>query len=153
MAATLGQSQDHVAGSRRGRWVDLCGSSSSADETSVTVAVAVRLHLQAVGDLARDERNVGRVESSWSRKFDVDLVRDPARAAGEHQHAVAKADGLPWVVGDEQDGQARLGPDALDLVVKEVTRDRVEGAKRLVHQEHVSVLGEGAGRASCRERV
>ena len=52
---------------------------------------------------------------------------------------------LPDVVGHEQHRQRPLGADPLQLVVQQVAGHRVEGTERLVHQQHVGVLGQRAG--------
>ena len=68
----------------------------------------------------------------------------PGRLLSTH-HPVPEPDRLAHVVGDEQDGQVPLGGDPVELVVQHVPGHRVERAERLVHQQHVRVLGERAG--------
>ena len=45
--------------------------------------------------------------------------------------------------------RAGLLPDALELVVQDVAGHGVEGAERLVHQEHLGLLGEGPGQGDA----
>ena len=51
-------------------------------------------------------------------QVDRDLGGHATRAAGQDQHAVAQADRLAHVVGDEQHREAAIGPEALQLVMQ-----------------------------------
>ncbi len=53
---------------------------------------------------------------------------------------VGQQDRLADAVGDEQDGLARGRPDALQLDIELIARDRVERAERLVHQEQCRIV-------------
>ena len=74
-----------------------------------------------------------------------ELLGHPAGPAGEHDDAVAEASRLPDVVGDEEHVELRLPPDPLQLVVHQVAGHGVEGAERLVHEQHVGLLGQRPG--------
>ena len=73
-------------------------------------------------------------------------ITRPGRAR-QQDDAVAQADRLADVVGDEQDGEPPANPlaDPVELVVEQVAGHRVERAERLVHQQHVRLLGQRAG--------
>ena len=58
---------------------------------------------------------------------------------------VAEQDGLVDVVGDEDDGLAEVALEALELLLERAAADGVDGAERLVHQQHGRVGGERAG--------
>src|SRR6267143_6884860 len=79
---------------------------------------------------------------SRPRQVDLHLMRHAPGPAGEHQHAIAQADGLARIVGHEENRQAALLPQTLELLVKQVPRDRVEGGERLIHEQHVGLLGQ-----------
>ena len=64
-------------------------------------------------------------------------VKTTTRRAEEHR--------LGDAVGDEQDRLARLLPDAQQLEVHLLPRQRVEGAERLVHQHQLRVVDQRAG--------
>lgn len=78
------------------------------------------------------------------RQVDLHLVRNPTRAAGEHQDAIAQAHSLARVMGHEQDRQATLLPQPLELFVQQVPRDRVEGGERLIHEQDIRLLRQRA---------
>ena len=48
-----------------------------------------------------------------------------------------------WVTNRTR--EAAIAPEALELVVEEVAGHGVEGAERLVHEQDLGLLGEGAG--------
>ena len=83
-----------------------------------------------------------RLDPSGARDVDGELGDHAARAARQQHDAVAEPDGLAHVVGDEEDRQALLAPEALDLVVQQVAGHRVERAEGLVHEHDVGALGE-----------
>src|SRR5690349_1601051 len=110
-----------------------------------SACMAGDLRAEPVGDLGRLAGNLGRVDAPGALMSDLEVLDDPARAAAQQHHPVAEADGLAHVVGDEEHGQLLLAPDPLELVVQDVAGHRVQGAERLVHQQDVGVLGQGAG--------
>ena len=67
----------------------------------------------------------------------------------EHGDAVAEQDRLVDVVGDEHDGLVQLALQLEELLLQLGPHDRVDGAERLVHQQHGRVGGEGAGHADA----
>ena len=87
----------------------------------------------------------GRFDAPGPRDVDGELRRHPARPAGEQHDAVGQAGRLPHVVGDEHDRGPGALPDPLELVVEDVAGHGVEGAERLVHEQHVGVLGQRPG--------
>ncbi|ARX88427.1 putative hydrolase [Streptomyces alboflavus] len=76
----------------------------------------------------------------------VELLDAPLPVHGD---PVAEADGLLDVVGDHQDGLAHGPLEVQELVLEPFAHDGVDGAERLVHQEHRRVGGEGAGHADA----
>ena len=60
---------------------------------------------------------------------------------------VAEAHRLLDVVGDEHDRLAQLPLQPQELALQPVPRDRVDGAERLVHQQHRRIGRQGPGHA------
>jgi hypothetical protein len=100
---------------------------------------------QPVGDLRGQLGDRGGVDPARPFDHHREFRQHAARAAAQHHHPVPEPNCLPHVVSDEQDGQVPLGGDPVELVVQHVPGHRVERAERLVHEQHVRVLGEGAG--------
>src|SRR5882757_4525361 len=74
---------------------------------------------------------------------DVHGRPDPARTAGHDCHAVREGNGLGEIVGDEDDRRLPLLPEVQDGLLHGRFGDRVEGAERLVHQQHLGVVDQG----------
>ena len=68
-------------------------------------------------------------------------------ALGQDGDAVAEAHRLLDVVGHEHHRLAHLGLQAEELALQPVAGDRVDGAERLVHEQHRRVGGQGPGHA------
>ena len=60
-------------------------------------------------------------------------------------HPLAEVDRLVDVVGDEQDGDAELAATAADEILQVGAGLRVDGGERLVHQQHLRLVRDGAG--------
>src|SRR6266511_3113385 len=121
------------------------GVSCPACAAESSVGMTGDLRAESVGDLGGLTGHLGRVDASRALVQHFELLDHPARTAAEQDDPVAEADRLAHVVGDEQDGQVLLPPDPFELVVQDVASHRVERAERLVHQQDVGVLCEGAG--------
>src|SRR5581483_1203818 len=80
-----------------------CSARTSPGRWLVSRSSAMAAHLltEPVGDHTGQCGHLGVVEAPGTGDVDAEPVDDPAGAAGEHQHPVAEADGLPDVVGDE----------------------------------------------------
>ena len=77
----------------------------------------------------------------------VELLRRPGleqAAAGEDGQAVGELEGLLLVVGDEQGGDAELALHVADGAPQLDAHLGVEGAERLVEEQHLRLVGEGA---------
>ena len=130
---------------RRGR--DLRRSSGvdrSARERQPS-AMAAHLLAQPVGDRRRRARrpraesmrrgrgmSTGNSSATRPGRLDSSTTRSPRRTASR----------TLWVT--KTTVSAGLAPDPLELVVQDVAGHRVERAERLVHEQHVGVLGERA---------
>ena len=68
---------------------------------------------------------------------------------GEDRDPVAHLHRLVDVVGDQQHGLAELALEPQELVLQPAADHRVDGAERLVHQQHRRVGGERPGHADA----
>src|SRR6266508_1920831 len=155
-AASLGQSAATSLARRPGTAAAACSSASRPDSSASVVAVvaapvrspaAMAAHLlpQPVGDGVGERCHLGGLDAAGPGRVDRELGRHPPGTAGQQHHAVTQADRLAHVVGDEDHGQAGGLPELLELVVEQVAGDRVQRTERLVHEQHVGLLGQGAG--------
>src|SRR5712691_7379682 len=80
-----------------------------------------------------------------AREGDANLGPERARMGREHDDPVGEVDGLGDVVGDVDDGLARLAPDVDQHPLHLVAGERVQRGEGLVHEEDGRVVGQGAG--------
>src|SRR5579872_180228 len=76
--------------------------------------------------------------------IDRDNALDAARAGRHHEHPVSEENRLVDVVGYEEHGDLRLGPDAGKFFLQGGARLGVDGRERLVHQRHLRRVGQRA---------
>jgi hypothetical protein len=96
--------------------------------------------------------NSGRARvasSARTRQRDVDQAFSRPGCVGHHRDAIGEEHRLVDGVGDEDDGTPLRGglvlaPDAQELVLQDEARLRIERRQRLVHQQHVGLVGDEA---------
>src|SRR6266540_849619 len=149
-ASSFGHVADHSRAPRLGRGASAISRWSSPDSwvsrsRGSVSAMATNFIPQRQRDRRREVGDLVRFDPSRPRNLDREHLCDPTRPARQEHDAVAQPGGLPDVVGHEQHGQATVAPESLELVVQQVAGHRVEGAERLVHEQHIGVLRERAG--------
>ncbi|MCY1440141.1 hypothetical protein D9M71_564030 [compost metagenome] len=78
-----------------------------------------------------------------ARQVDLEDVADGGRGAVAHHHdAVGEQHGLVDVVGDHDHRVAEVGVDLHQRVLQVGAGQRVEGAERFVHQQHLGLHGQ-----------
>ncbi len=102
----------------------------------------------AQAPVAAEEGGHAVVGGGGEQRVRVGELGDPAVLAQYH-HLVAESDGLLDVVGDEQHRLVQLGLQPQQLLLEPGTHHRVDGAERLVHQQHRRVGGQGARHADA----
>src|SRR6266446_7880009 len=76
------------------------------------------------------------------RQLDAEIVGHARGAGGEDDHTGAEKHRLSYPVGDKDNGFLRLLPDAQQLEVHLLARERVERAERLVHEDELGIVDE-----------
>src|SRR5712692_835752 len=110
-AASFGHSHDHTRRAPCGRsGTSTVSTTSSTSRATGSVAIRTHLLLEAFGDAACHDCQLGRVEAPRSRQVDLELLSDAARPAREDKDAVTEAHGLACVVGHEKDRQRAGAP-------------------------------------------
>ena len=105
--------------------------------TSSSMSVSTRLYMAAKSGFD-GERGFFQV--------DLEDLLDPRLGTGRHHRQVgAQQERLEDVVGDVENGLARLGPDFAEFDLEVFLRYRVQGRERLVHEEDVRVVRQRAG--------
>ncbi len=96
----------------------------------------------AQAPVAAEEGGDVQVRGRREQRVRIGELGDPA-ALAQHDHLVAEPDRLLDVVGDEQHRLVQLGLEAEQLLLQPGADHRVDGAERLVHQQHRRVGGQG----------
>lgn len=125
------------------------GRASPGGQSQCAAARADEDVRAGLGDLALDQ--VGCAEEVGDEGRLRVLVQvcggaellDAARV--HHRDGVGHGHGLLLVVGDMDERDADLGLDALELQLHLAAQLQVEGAERLVEEEHLRVVDQGAG--------
>ena len=73
-----------------------------------------------------------------------ELAQDAPGPRRHHHHPLAEEERLLDRVGDEDDGLAELPPEPQNQPLHLLARQRVERPERLVHQDHLGLVGEAA---------
>src|SRR5258708_19279809 len=74
------------------------------------------------------------------RQPDAEIVGHARGAGGEDDDPGAEKPRLSYPVGDKDNGFLRLLPDAQQLEVHLLARERVERAERLVHEDELGIV-------------
>ena len=101
-------------------------------------------------DLVDQRAEVGRradLEPARTAQVHRERLLDAARPRRQQRDAVAQENGLLDRVRDVDHRLPELGPDAEDLLLHDRARLCVERGERLIHQEHLGIVGERAGDA------
>ena len=115
-----------------------------------------RLRARVDGGVGEAEGPVAAVLADETRHELVGGLGEQVGGAGElrqvtalahHGHRVPERERLVDVVGDEDDGDAEVALEATHLLLEVGAHEGVDGAERLVHQDHVGAAGQRAGHA------
>jgi hypothetical protein len=101
------------------------------------------LAAQMAADLVELDR-LADLQAARPDEGDADVLDDAAGPPAHHQHAVGEIDGLADGMGDEQRGAVVLLPHLHQHQVHLVARDGIQRAERLVHQQQVGLVDQGA---------
>src|ERR1700760_1692347 len=107
----------------RDRWRAMSSRLSSparAAASSVSADMPHHLFVQPGLDLQGALHGLAGVDAARPLGGHVEVLQHAAGAAAEQHHAVAEADGLADLVGDEQHAEPLPAPDALQQLVQQV---------------------------------
>ncbi len=136
--------EEHLHAARRGGRLAAAGGEREAHRTEA----------HAVGRALADHQVGGAEESGHElgRRPQVELVgrsllEQPAEV--HHRHPVRELEGLLLVVGDEQGGDPQLALDGANGAPQLEAHAGVERPERLVEQQHLRLVREGAGESDA----
>ena len=105
----------------------------------------VAQRLEALANALRvvaEFRGFTRIERARPWQVDRNRLDDATRIRSHDDDAVRQEDCLADTVGNEQNGLFRRQPEALQFQIQIIPRQRIEGAKRLIHQEEARILDQ-----------
>ena len=73
------------------------------------------------------------------------LLDDVPGSRRHHHHSIGEEHGFVDGVRDKDDGEFFLGPQGQQIGIKAVSRDFIQGPKRLVHQQQVRLGDQATG--------
>ena len=124
-------------------------TSAATTERSADAAHARRLALAEVPpDLARrlgHDGGVQVVDRARTRQLHGEIRDHASGPRRHHDDPVGDEDRLGDAVRDQQDRRRRAFPEPQQLQVEPLAAQRVEGAERLVEQQHLGLERERAG--------
>src|SRR6476660_2678891 len=99
---------------------------------------------EGVGNSAGIGGELDAIQVTRSREFDYEFLLHPSRMRRKKQDPITQTNRFTNVVGDKDNGFAARFPNALEIAVKLLAGESIEGGERLIHQEDAGIRREGA---------
>src|SRR5258705_5412904 len=90
---------------------------------------------EGVGNSAGIGGELDAVQVAWSRQLNYEFLLHPTRMRRKKQDPIAQANRFSNVVGDKDNGFAPRFPNALEIAIKLLAGEGIEGSEGLIHQE------------------
>src|SRR5437868_8557899 len=100
---------------------------------------------EGVGNSAGIGGELDAVQVAWSRQLDYEFLLHPTRMRGKKQNPIAQTNRFADVMGDKDNGFASRFPNALEIAIKLLAGESIEGGEWFIHQEDAWIWREGAG--------
>jgi hypothetical protein len=95
--------------------------------------------MQQLREMVRDRGKAGMLSTAGAREIHADGFRDTPRTRGHYDNIVGEYDGLPDIMGYQENGLSCLSPNLQDLLLYRQPRQRIERAERFVHQQNIGL--------------
>src|SRR5207249_5983040 len=89
------------------------------------------------------------IQVTWSRQLNYEFLLHSSRMRRKKQNPIAQTNRFADVMGDKDNGFASRFPNALEVAIKLLAGEGIEGGEGLIHQEHAGVRCEGAGQGDA----
>src|SRR5437762_855985 len=104
---------------------------------------------EGVGNSTGIGGELDTVQVARSRQLDYEFLLHPSGMRRKQQDPITQTNCFPDVVSDKDNGFASRFPNALEIAIKLLAGERIEGGKRLIHQEDAWIGGEGASQGDA----
>src|SRR5437667_2454530 len=88
---------------------------------------------EGVGNSAGIGGELDAVQVAWSRQLDYEFLLHPSRMRRKKQNPIAQTNRFADVVGDKDNGFASRFPNALEIAIKLLAGEGIEGGEGLIH--------------------
>src|SRR5439155_22991744 len=103
---------------------------------------------EGVGNSAGIGGELDAVQVAWSRQLDYEFLLHPTRMRGKKQDPIAQTNRFADVMGDKDNGFASRFPNALEIAIKLLVGEGIEGGEGLIHQEDAWIRGKGSSQGN-----
>src|SRR5881394_2354523 len=100
---------------------------------------------EGVGNSAGIGGELDAVQVAWSRQLDYEFLLHPTRMRGKKQDPIAQTNRFADVMGDKDNGFASRFPNALEIAIKLLAGEGIEGGEWFIHQEDAWIWRESTG--------
>src|SRR5438067_2108925 len=100
---------------------------------------------EGVGNSAGIGGELDAVQVARSRQFDYEFLLHPAGMRRKKQDPITETNRFADVVGDKDDGFASRFPNALEIAIKLLAGEGIEGGEWFIHQEDAWIWRESTG--------
>src|SRR6266550_1719016 len=100
---------------------------------------------QGVGNSAGIGGELDAIQVTWSRQLNYEFLLHSSRMRRKKQDPIAQTNRFADVMGDKDNGFAPRFPNALEVAIKLLAGEGIEGGERLIHQKDAWIRREGAG--------
>src|SRR4029077_9652282 len=104
---------------------------------------------EGVGNSAGIGGELGAVQVARSRQLNYEFLLPPTRMGGKKEDSIAQTNRFADVVGDKDNGFAPRFPNALEIAIKLLAGEGIEGSEGFIHQEDAWIRGESAGQGDA----
>ena len=100
---------------------------------------------EGVGNSAGISGELDTVQVARPRQLDYEFLLHPSRMRRKKEDPIAQANRFTDVMGDKDNGFASLFPNALEIAIKLLAGEGIEGGEWFIHQEDAWIGRESAG--------
>src|SRR5207245_9127621 len=103
--------------------------------------------VEGVGNSAGRGSEIDTIQVTRSRQLDYEFLLHPTRMRRKKQDPIAQANRFPNVVSDKDNGFASRFPNALEIAIKLLAGEGIQGRERLIHHEAAWIRCTSPGQA------
>src|SRR2546423_1945810 len=102
---------------------------------------------EGMGNSAGIGGELDAIQVTRSRELDYEFLLHPTRMRRKKEDPITQTNRFADVVGDKDNGFASRFPNALEIAIKLLAGEGIEGGEGLIHQEDSGIRREGAGQS------